>query len=558
MSLLGIQGERETGMDVRQGNVMAVQAISNIVKTSLGPQGLDKMLVDDIGDVTITNDGATILKLLQVDHPASKVLVELAQIQDREVGDGTTTVVILASELLKRGNQLIQNKIHPTTVISGYRYALKKAVQHIKDHLIIKKDNLDKDLLKKVASTSLSSKLIGPESEFFSDIIVNAMMGVKTTSVDGSIKYPVKNVNIEKIHGKSITESRLVDGYSIRAMRGAQGMPLTVKNAKIACLDMTLGKFRLQPGVSVLINNPENLEKVRQREMDITKERCEKLIKAGANVILCTKGIDEFAIKYFVEANCIAVRRVEKSDLKRIANASGAKIIISFADEDGEEKIDSSLLGECEEVSEEAVSDYEFIFFKKCKKTTAQTILLRGANEFMLDEVERSIHDALCAVKRVLESNSLVVGGGCVEVSTSIFLEYAARTLGSREQLAVSEFAEALNVIPKQLAINAAKDATDLLTKLRYVHDKAQSQQTTPEEAEKLKNTGLDLLNGKIKNNFNAGVFEPAMSKIKSLKFATEAAITILRIDDLIRIEPEKQQNPPGRGGGQPMMMPGM
>jgi T-complex protein 1 subunit alpha len=320
---------------------------------------------------------------------------------------------------------------------------------------------------------------------------------------------------------------------------------------------MTLGKFRLQPGVSVLINNPENLEKVRQREMDITKERCEKLIKAGANVILCTKGIDEFAIKYFVEANCIAVRRVEKSDLKRIANASGAKIIISFADEDGEEKIDSSLLGECEEVSEEAVSDYEFIFFKKCKKTTAQTILLRGANEFMLDEVERSIHDALCAVKRVLESNSLVVGGGCVEVSTSIYLEYAARTLGSREQLAVSEFAEALNVIPKQLAINAAKDATDLLTKLRYVHDKAQSQQTTPEEAEKLKHTGLDLLNGKIKNNFNAGVFEPAMSKIKSLKFATEAAITILRIDDLIRIEPEKQQNQPGRGG-QPMMMPGM
>jgi T-complex protein 1 subunit alpha len=542
MSLLGIQGERETGMDVRQGNVMAVQAISNIVKTSLGPQGLDKMLVDDIGDVTITNDGATILKLLQVDHPASKVLVELAQIQDREVGDGTTTVVILASELLKRGNQLIQNKIHPTTVISGYRFALKKAVQHIKDHLIIKKDNLDKDLLKKVATTSLSSKLIGPESEFFSDIIVNAMLGVKTTGVDGSIKYPVKNVNIEKIHGKSITESRLVDGYSIRAMRGAQGMPLTVKNAKIACLDMTLGKFRLQPGVSVLINNPENLEKVRQREMDITKERCEKLIKAGANVILCTKGIDEFAIKYFVEANCIAVRRVEKSDLKRIANASGAKIIISFADEDGEEKIDSSLLGECEEVSEEAVSDYEFIFFKKCKKTTSQTILLRGANEFMLDEVERSIHDALCAVKRVLESNSLVVGGGCVEVSTSIYLEYAARTLGSREQLAVSEFAEALNVIPKQLAINAAKDATDLLTKLRYVHDKAQSQQTTPEEAEKLKHTGLDLLNGKIKNNFNAGVFEPAMSKIKSLKFATEAAITILRIDDLIRIEPEKQQ----------------
>ena len=551
MSLLGIMGERETGSDVRQGNVMAVQAISNIVKTSLGPQGLDKMLVDDIGDVTITNDGATILKLLQVDHPASKVLVELAQIQDREVGDGTTTVVILASELLRRGNQLIQHKIHPTTVISGYRQALKESIKHIKEHLLIKMDSVDEELLKKVASTSLNSKLIGPESAFFSKIVVDAMMGVKITGLDGHPKYPVKNVNIIKIHGKSITESKLVDGYAIQSMRGAQGMPLTVKNAKIACLDMQLGKFRLPPGVAVLIDNPENLEKIRQRELDITKERCKKLIDAGVNVVLCTKGIDEFAIKYFVEAKCIAIRRVDKSDMKRIASATGAKIMISFAEEGGEEVIDTNNLGEAEEVSEETVSDYEFIFFKKCKKQLAQTILLRGANEFMLDEVERSIHDALCAVKRVLESSSLVVGGGCVEVSTSIYLEQVSRTLGSREQLAVSEYAEALNVIPKQLAINAAKDATDLLTKLRYVHDKAQK--SSGEESNKLKNTGLDLMTGKIRNNYNAGVFEPAISKIKSLKFATEAAITILRIDDLIRIEPEKKQG--AQAGGNPMMM---
>lgn len=504
------------------------------------------MLVDDIGDVTITNDGATILKQLEVDHPAAKILVELAQIQDREVGDGTTSVVILAAELLKRGNQLIQNKIHPTIVIAGYRLALKEAVKHIQNNLVIKYDQITKDNLVKTAQTTLSSKLIGPESELFANLCVDAMTNVKTTSIDGSTKYPVKSVNIVKCHGKSILESSLINGYAVQTYRGAQGMPLSVQKAKIACLDMSLNKFRLQMGVQVLIDNPEELEKVRQKELDITKERCKKLLEAGANVILCTKGIDEFAIKYFVEAGAIAVRRIAKQELRKIAQATGAQVLISFADEEGEERINPDHLGDAEEVCEERVGDNDFIFVKNCKNTKTQTLLLRGANEFMLEEAERSIHDALCAVKRVLESNSLVVGGGCVEVSTSIFLDHMARTLGSREQLAVSEFAEALNVIPKQLTINAAKDATDLLTKLRFVHDKAQKA-TDDEEAKKYKHTGLDLLNGKIRNNYNAGVFEPAISKVKSLKFATEAAITILRIDDLYRLEEEEQDKQKGR-----------
>jgi len=474
------------------------------------------MLVDDIGDVTITNDGATILKLLEVEHPAAKVLVELSQIQDREVGDGTTSVVILAAELLKRGNQLIQNKIHPTTVIAGYRMALKEAVKHIQSNLVIKMDSITRDVLLKTAQTTLSSKLIGPESDHFSKLCVDAMMNVRQVGLDGTARYPVKSVNILKCHGRSLIESQLINGYALQTMRGAQGMPLCVRKAKIACLDMSLNRFRLSPGVAVLVNNPEHLEKIRQKELDVTKERCQKLLKAGANVILCTKGIDEFAIKYFVEAGAIAVRRISKPDLKRIAQASGANVMISFAEESGEEKIDPEALGEAEEVSEERVGDNDFIFFKQCKNTQAQTLLLRGANEFMLDEVERSVHDALCAVKRVLESNSLVVGGGCVEVSTSIYLDHVARSLGSREQLAISEFAEALNVIPKTLSINAAKDATDLLTKLRYVHDK--SQKTEGEESLKLKHTGLDLIAGKIRNNFNAGVFEPGISKIKSLK----------------------------------------
>ena len=538
MSLLGIQGERETGMDVREGNVMAVQSIANIVKSSLGPQGLDKMLVDETGEVVITNDGATILKLLSIEHPAAKILGDLAQIQDKEVGDGTTSVVILSAELLRRATQLIKNKVHPTTVISGYRTALKEAIKHIKSDLVIQIDSNDTELLRKVAETSLSSKLIGPESKFFSDIIVKAMLNVKTANG----KYPVKNINIVKTHGKSVTESRLIDGYAIESSRGGMGMPLTVKNAKIALLDMNLAKFRLPPGVSVVIQNPDNLENIRQRELDVTKERCKKIIDAGANVIICSKGIDDFALKYFVEAKCIAVRRCDKADMKRLSAATGAKIMITFDEENGEEVFNKEYLGEAEEVSEEAVNDYNYVFFKKCKKQSAQTILLRGANYLMLDETERSVHDALCAVKRVLESNKLVVGGGCVEVSTSLHLENFARSLGSREQMAINEFAEALNVIPKQLAINAAKDATDLLTKLRYVHERYQSQKEQTEDTKKLKNTGLDLLTGKIRNNFKAGVFEPAISKVKSLKFATEAAITILRIDDLIRIEPEKKK----------------
>jgi T-complex protein 1 subunit alpha len=541
MSLLGIQGERETGMDVREGNVMAVSSIANVVKSSLGPQGLDKMLVDETGEVVITNDGATILKLLSIEHPAAKILGDLAQIQDKEVGDGTTSVVILAAELLRRATQLIKNKVHPTTVIQGYKLALKEAIKHIKDDLVIQIDPNDNELLKKVAETSLSSKLIGPESEFFSDIIVKAITNVKTMSGNAP-KYPVKNINIIKTHGKSVTESKLIDGYALESTRGGMGMPLTVKNAKIALLDMNLAKFRLPAGVSVVVQNPDNLENIRQRELDLTKERCKKIIDAGANVIICSKGIDDFALKYFVEAKCIAVRRCEKSDMKRLSAATGAKIMITFDDEEGNEIFNKDCLGEAEEVSEEAINDYNYVFFKKCKKLAAQTILLRGANYLMLDEAERSIHDALCAVKRVLESNKLVVGGGCVEVSTSLYLENYGRTLGSKEQMAINEYAESLNVIPKQLAINAAKDATDLLTKLRYVHERYQKEKEPDENTKKLKHTGLDLVKGKIRNNYKAGVFEPAISKVKSLKFATEAAITILRIDDLIRIEPEKNK----------------
>lgn len=293
-------------------------------------------------------------------------------------------------------------------------------------------------------------------------------------------------------------------------------------------------------GVQVLVQNPNELEMIRQREMDVTKERCRKIIESGANVVLCSKGIDDFALKYFVENHIIAIRRVNKGDLRRIANSSGAKIVVSLADVEGEEKYDASNLGHCEKVYESKIGDWEYTFFEGMKQTRAQTIILRGANDYFLDEIERSIHDSLCVIKRVLESNSVVAGGGAVEVALSIFLDDFARTLGTREQLAIAEFSEALLVIPKTLAINAAKDATDLIAKLRVFHNAAQKSED--EQKKELRYSGLDLVNGKIRNNLNAGVLEPAMSKVKSLKFATEAAITILRIDDMIKLQAQEPE----------------
>ncbi len=314
-----------------------------------------------------------------------------------------------------------------------------------------------------------------------------------------------------------------------------------MKNAKIACVDFNLNKFRLQMGVSVLVQDPDNLDKIRQREMDICKERCEKIIAAGATVVLCSRGIDDFALKYFVEAGVIAVRRVKKGDLRRIAQNSGAKIVVSLADMESEETFNPEDLGHCELVEERKVGDWEYMFFEGMKTARASTIIVRGANEFFLDEIERSIHDSLCVIKRVLESNSLVAGGGAVEVALSVYLDDLARTLGTREQLAIAEFSEALLIIPKTLTMNAAKDATDLISKLRVFHNHAQK--AKPEETEKKEYhyCGLDLVNGKVRNNLKAGVLEPAMSKVKSLKFATEAAITILRIDDMIKLVKPQQ-----------------
>lgn len=550
------------------------------MKTSLGPVGLDKMLVDDIGDVLITNDGATILKSLEVEHPAARVLVDLANLQDQEVGDGTTSVVIIAAELLRRGNDLVKNGIHPTTIISGYRSALKAAVSYIKKEMVVNVSELGDEHLINAAKTSMSSKIIGKESDFFSKLAVDAVKSVKMnataadvagydamgsggggdvealaipTSQEGGTaagavvgkkqryKYPLSAIHILKSHGKSSMESHLIDGgFAINAMRAAQGMPTFVESTldqpivKIAMLDMNLQRHRMGMGVQVIVKDPAEIENIKKREMDITKERIRKIIDAGARVVLTTKGVDDLCMKYFVEAGIICARRCNREDLKRLAKATGGRVVTTMADMEGNETFDADCLGGCDSVREVRIGDGEMLYVYGCKGHGASTIVLRGANEYMLDEMDRALHDSLCVVKRMLESNTLVPGGGAAEAALSVYLDDYANTIKSREQMVIQEYADALLVIPKTLAVNAAKDASELVAKLRSVHAKGQHSESVSDDG--LKYMGLDLVDGTIRDNLAAGVVEPAISKIKSLRFATEAAITILRIDDRITL----------------------
>merc|ERR1712047_47244 len=400
---------------------------------------------------------------------------------------------IIAAELLKNADELVKQKIHPTSIIAGYRLASKEAVKYIKEHLTLKVDDLGEECLINCAKTCMSSKLIGADDEFFSKMVVDAAKAIKVGD-----NYPIKAINVLKAHGKSARESMLVDGYALNCTIAAQQMPRTVNKAKIACLDFSLQKVKMKMGVQLLVSDPDEPEKMRDRESDITKERIQKILDSGANVILTTGGIDDLCLKYFVEAGAMAVRRCKKVDLKRIAKATGATFITSLANLEGEESFEASSLGEAAEVAQKRICDDELILITGPKQRTAASIILRGPNDFYCDEMERSVHDSLCVVKRVMESKNVVVGGGTVEAALSIYLENFATTLSSREQLAIADFAKSLLVIPKTLSVNAAQDSSDLVAKLRAYHNTSQ----TKADSTHLKNYGLDLVEGAVRDNF--------------------------------------------------------
>ena len=521
---------RSRGKEAQRTNIMAAKIVAESVKSSLGPKGMDKMLVDSFGDVTITSDGRTILDEMDIQHPAAKMMVEVAKTQDNEAGDGTTTAVIISGELLNKAEELIEKNVHPTVIIDGYRKAQEKALE-ILEKIAITVDLNSQDYAKKAAMTAMASKLVAEHREYLAEIAVKAILAV-TEKVGDKYRADVDDVKVEKKTGESVQETKLIQGIILDKDVSHSGMPKRVEKAKIALLDCPLEIEKTEFDAKINIESPEQMEAFLKQEEDMLREMVEKIAKVGANVVLCEKGVDDMVQHFLARKSMLTVRRIKKSDMEKLAKATGGKIVTNL------EAITTADLGYANLVEERKVGDDKMTFIEGCKHPRAVTILIRGGTERIIAEAERSIHDALCVVRDIVEEPKIVAGGGSPELEMSRQLKKYAETLPGREQLAVRGFAEALEAIPTTLTENAGLDPIDVLSDLRARHEKGEIW------------AGIEVVSGKIQDMSKAGVYEPLAVKKQIIKSATEAASMLLKIDDVIASG--KMRAPPTPPGGGP------
>jgi thermosome len=537
--LLLKEGSNETkDKDAQRNNITAAKLVAEMVKSSLGPRGMDKMLVDTLGDVTITNDGATILKEIDVQHPSAKMMVEITKSVDNEVGDGTTSVVVLAGSLLEKAEELINNKVHPTVIVDGYRKSAEKAIELLKQ-VAEKIDPTDKNYLKKIATTSMASKLTANNSPELSDVIVDAILSTLEKSNendDKKFKIDIDNIKVEKKAGESIRDTKLIKGIVLDKEVVHGGMPKRIENAKIALLNCPLEIEKTEFDAKINISNPEQMQKFIDEENEILKSMVNKISTLGANVVLCQKGIDEMAQHYLAKSGILSVRRIKESDMFKLSKATGGRLITNLND------LTATDLGQANLVEERKVETDKWVFVEECKNPKSVTILVRGGSQRVVDEVERSIHDAIMSVKDVIEYPYIVTGAGAPEAFVSHRLREWSNGLHGREQLSAEKFIEALESIPLTLAENAGMDPIDSKVQLR---SKVSTNSNKPKY-------GVDVINSQIADMSKKEIFEPLAVKEQVINAATEASSMILRIDNVIAASKSKSPSgpSPGYGGG--------
>ncbi len=524
--LLKEGSERTKGKDAQRNNMAAAQVIGEAVRSSLGPKGMDKMLVDNFGDVVITNDGATILKEIDVQHPVAKFIVELAKTQDDEVGDGTTTVVIIAGELLKKAEELLDEDIHPTIIVEGYRKATEEAIKYI-DEIATTVTKEDVGILKKISMTAMGSKNISTTADYLSDLVVKAVKAVVRD--DGTID--IDDIKVEKKEGQGLESSTLIEGIVLDKEVVHPGMPKKIENAKIALVAAQLEIKKTEFDAELTVSDPTQMKAFLDREAEMIKEMVAKVAQTGANVLLCQKGIDDIAQHFLAKNGIMTVRRIKKSDMEKLARATNAKIASNLDD------LSVNDLGSAGLVEERKIGDDDMVFVEKCSAAKSVTLLIRGGTELVVAEAERSIHDAICVVRNVITDNKVVYGGGAPETAIARKLRDFAASLSDREQLAVQAYAEALEVIPRTLAENAGMDPIDIFVEIRKKHN------------EGLYTAGVDPVEGFVRDMKETNVIEPALVKKQAISSASEAAQMILRIDDVIS---SKGMGDAGGPGGPP------